>query len=151
MVEKQGGKHIKILRSDKGREYTLRDFIKYCEDNRIKKQCMISHTPQHNGEVERKNRTLVDCARSTIKGKNMHNGFWAKSISTTVYVKNRSPTNFLEHKTPYEALYGYKIIANHLRIFGSKYVIFHEYAYEVQKEDNQDLWELPKEGIESEK
>jgi hypothetical protein len=114
-----------------------------------------------------------------------------------VYLKNRSPTKFLEHKTPYEAFYGYKPIVNHLIIFGSKAfshipkedrrkldaksikcifigycvdhkaykmydpithkvfasrdVIFHEYVDEVQKEDDQDVWKLPKEGIESEK
>jgi hypothetical protein len=37
MVEKKTGKHIKILRSDQGGEYTSREFLKYCKDNGIQK------------------------------------------------------------------------------------------------------------------
>jgi hypothetical protein len=55
-----------------------------------------------------------------IKGKNISNGFWAEAINTVVYLKNRSPTKSLEHKTPFEAFYGFKPIVSHLRIFGSK-------------------------------
>lgn len=35
-------------------------------------------------------------------------------------MKNKSPTRSLESKTPFEALYGYKAIVKHLRIFGCK-------------------------------
>ena len=80
----------------------------------------MPHTPQQNGVPERKNRTLVECARSMIKGKNLSNGFWAEAISTVVYLKNRSPTKILENKTPFEAFYGYKPEVSHLKIFGSK-------------------------------
>jgi hypothetical protein len=55
-----------------------------------------------------------------IQGKNLTNGFWAEAIRTVVYLKNRSPTKILDHKTPFESFYGYNPIVNHLRIFGSK-------------------------------
>ena len=55
-----------------------------------------------------------------LKGKNLSNGFWAKAVSTAIYLKNRSPTRSLESKTPFEALYGYKPPIKHLRIFGCK-------------------------------
>jgi hypothetical protein len=196
MVEKKTG-NIKILRSDQGGECTLEDFIKYCMDNGIQKQYTISHTPQQNGVAERKNRTLVECAQSMIKSNNLLNVFCVETIIIVVYLNNSNPTNFLKHKTPYEAFDGYKSIVNHLRNFGSKVfshvpkedrrkcdaksikcifigycvdhkaykmydliihkvfasrdVVFHEYIDEVQKEDDQDLWKLPKEGIESAK
>jgi transposase InsO family protein len=120
MVEKQTGKSIKILRSDQGGEYTSGAFIRYCKNNEIQQQFTVPHTPQQNGVAERKNRTLVECARSIIKGKNISNGFWAEAISTTVYLKNRSATKILENKTPFESFYGYKPEVSHLRIFGSK-------------------------------
>jgi transposase InsO family protein len=120
MVEKQTGKYIKILRSDQGGEYTSGAFIKYCKSHGIVQQYMVPHTPQQNGVAERKNRTLVECAWSMLKGKNLTNGFWVEAISTVVYLKNRSPTKSLDHKTPFEALYGYKPTVSHLRIFGSK-------------------------------
>jgi transposase InsO family protein len=75
MVEKKTGKSIKILRSDQGGEYKSGDFNKYCKDNGIVQQFTVPHTPQQNGVAERKNRTLVECARSMMKGKNLSNAF----------------------------------------------------------------------------
>eukprot|EP00253_Pinus_taeda_P019494 PITA_19494 len=83
-------------------------------------QFTVPHTPQQNGVAERKNRTLVECARSMLQGKNISNVFWAEAINTAVYLKNRSPTKILELKTPFEAFYGYKPKVSHLRVFGCK-------------------------------
>ena len=80
----------------------------------------MPHTPQKNGVAERKNRTLVECARSMLQGKGLSNGFWAEAINTAVYLKNRSSTKCLGFKTPFEALFGFKPAVSHLRIFGSK-------------------------------
>lgn len=55
-----------------------------------------------------------------MESKNLIDAFWVEAISTLVYLKNRSPTKILNHKTPFEALYRYKSIVSHLRIFGSK-------------------------------
>jgi hypothetical protein len=68
-----------------------------------------------------------------IKGKNISNGFWDEAISIVVYLKNRSPTKILEHKTPFEYFYGYKPEVSHLRIFGSK-----AFAH-IPKEDRRKL------------
>jgi hypothetical protein len=93
----------------------------------------VPHTPQKNGVAERKNRTLVECAHSMIKGKNLSNSFWSEANSIIVYLKIRSPTKILENKTPFEAFYGYKPEVSHLRIFGSK-----EFAH-IPKEDRRKL------------
>ena len=55
-----------------------------------------------------------------LKGKNISNGFWAEAINTIIYLKNRSLTNILDLKMPFEVLYGYKPEVGHLRVFGSK-------------------------------
>jgi len=68
-----------------------------------------------------------------LKGKNLSNGFWAKALNTAVYLKNRSPTKSLEFKTPYEALYVFKLVVKHLRVFGSK-----AFAH-IPKEDRRKL------------
>ena len=62
----------------------------------------------------------MECARDMLKGKNISNGFWEEAINTIVYLKNRSPTNILYLKIPFELLYGYKPEVGHLRVFGSK-------------------------------
>ena len=101
MVEKQTGKSIKILRSDQGGEYKSGDFIKYCKDHGIVQQFIVPNTPQQNGVTERKNITPIECARSMMKGKNLSNAFWGEAINIIVYLKNRSPTRYLDNITPF--------------------------------------------------
>ena len=55
-----------------------------------------------------------------LQGKGLSNGFWVEAINIAVYLKNRSPTKCLGFKTPFEALFGFKIEMSHLRVFGSK-------------------------------
>ena len=55
MFEKKTGKHIKILRSDRGGECMKEELTKYCKDHGILQQFTIPHTPQQNGVAERKN------------------------------------------------------------------------------------------------
>jgi hypothetical protein len=70
--------------------------------------------------VERKNITIVECARSMLKHENLSNTLWVEDVSTTMYVQNRIPTKLLEHKKLYEAFSGYKHVVSHLSIIGSK-------------------------------
>ena len=67
MVENESGRTIKILRSDRGGEYKLNEFIEFCDLHGIKRQFTARYTPQQNGVVERKNWTIMDMARSMLK------------------------------------------------------------------------------------
>jgi transposase InsO family protein len=62
MVEKKTRKYINILRLDQGGEYTSGAFIKYYKAHGIVQQYTVPHTPTQNGVVERKNKTLLECA-----------------------------------------------------------------------------------------
>ncbi|MCO5567925.1 hypothetical protein L7F22_021621 [Adiantum nelumboides] len=55
-----------------------------------------AHTPQQNGVVERRNRTVVEMARCMIKAKDMPDSFWAEAVNTAVYILNRSYTKALK-------------------------------------------------------
>jgi len=112
MMEKQTGIYIKILRSNHGREYKSRFFNQYCKIHGILQQFTVPHTPQQNGIVERKNRTLVECAWSMLQGKNICNACWVEAINIVVYLKNRSPNKILDLKIPFEVFYGYKPLVN---------------------------------------
>ena len=96
MIEKKSGKCIKILRSDNGGEYVSGAFKRHCKDHGIQQQFTIPYTPQQNGVSKRNNRTLVECARSMLQGKNISNGFLVEAINTIVYLKNRIPTKKLD-------------------------------------------------------
>eukprot|EP01018_Ginkgo_biloba_P020396 Gb_28242 [translate_table: standard] len=118
MVEKQSGYYLKVLRMDRGGEFTSREFSDYCNNHGIKRQLTTTYTPQQNGVAERKNRTIMEMAQSMLKSKNLPNDYWAEAVATTVYILNRSPTKSVKNITPKEAWSGHKPSVTHFRVFG---------------------------------
>ncbi|MCO5552083.1 hypothetical protein L7F22_005593 [Adiantum nelumboides] len=118
MVETMTGRRIKILRSDNGGEFLSKEFSQYLLQHGIKRQLTCSYTPQQNGVLERKNRTLFDVARCMLKDKGHSNCYWAEAINTACYLMNQSPTEILKGITPYEALHKVKPKVHQLRVFG---------------------------------
>jgi len=90
LVENKSGYYIKVLRIDKGGEYISNDFLRFCWEHGIHKQ-FTRYTPQQNGVVERKNRTIMDMA-SMLKAKNFPNDYWDKAITCAAYILNRCAT-----------------------------------------------------------
>ncbi|KAI5337779.1 hypothetical protein L3X38_017050 [Prunus dulcis] len=119
MVELQSGYQIKKLRSDRGGEYTSLEFSKFCEEMGLERQLTIAYSPQQNGVAERKNRTMMEMARTMMHEKKIPLKFWAEAVNTAVYLQNRSPTSALDNTTPFEKFSGRKPGVKHLRIFGS--------------------------------
>ncbi|KAD4888558.1 hypothetical protein E3N88_20631 [Mikania micrantha] len=119
MTEKECDNQIKVLRTDRGGEFCSHEFLKYCEQHGIRRELTIPYTPEHNGVVERKNRTIMGLTRSMLKQKELPNSFWAEGVATAVYLLNRSPTKSKPNKTPIEEWGGLKPTVHHLRIFGS--------------------------------
>ncbi|KAC9145043.1 hypothetical protein E3N88_46293 [Mikania micrantha] len=118
MVETQFQKRVKSLRTDRGGEFTSGEFNQYCEEEEISRQLTIPYTPQQNGIVERRNRTILNCTRSILKGMKMPQCFWAEAVRHSLYVLNRLPTKILKDHTPYELLKGRRPNLEHLRVFG---------------------------------
>ncbi|CAL2240562.1 unnamed protein product [Prunus armeniaca] len=69
MTKLQSGYKIKGLRSDRGGEFLSREFNKFCEESGIQRQLTVAYSPQQNGVVERKNRTVVEMAKSMLHEK----------------------------------------------------------------------------------
>ncbi|KAL8134233.1 hypothetical protein AgCh_009329 [Apium graveolens] len=66
-VEKGTDKHVKMIRTDRGGEFCSQEFKNFCEDHGIARQYTALYTPQQNGVVERRNRTVVEMGRSLLK------------------------------------------------------------------------------------
>ena len=66
LVENQLDKKIKVLRTDRGREYLSNQFKELCNEKGIERQLTIPYTPQQNGVAERRNRTLLEIVRSMM-------------------------------------------------------------------------------------
>ena len=106
------------MRSDQGGEYTANDFEAFCTQQGIRHQTTPAYTPQLNGVAERKNRTILDMARSLLKAKKLPKQYWAEAVSCAVYLLNRCPTRSLQGVIPEEAWSGHKPSVTHLRVFG---------------------------------
>ncbi|GJZ61360.1 zinc finger, CCHC-type containing protein [Tanacetum coccineum] len=109
---------LRMLRTNGGGEFTYNEFTKYCKNNGITRQLTAPYSPQQNGVVERRNRTVLSTTRSMIKAMKLPLTFWAEAVKYAIYILNRVPTRALEDKTPYEALYNRKPNLENLRIFG---------------------------------
>eukprot|EP00252_Welwitschia_mirabilis_P022462 TRINITY_DN607_c0_g1_i3.p1 TRINITY_DN607_c0_g1~~TRINITY_DN607_c0_g1_i3.p1 ORF type:complete len:1070 (-),score=207.18 TRINITY_DN607_c0_g1_i3:857-3973(-) len=120
MVERQTGCKIKTLRTDRGGEYISHVFNDYLRKCGIVHQVTTSYTPQQNGVAERKNRTLMNMARSMMLDASLGKRFWGEAIHTANYIQNRAITKNLKNSTPYEMWYGHKPNLSHLKIFGTK-------------------------------
>ncbi|KAK2405219.1 hypothetical protein QL285_054482 [Trifolium repens] len=118
LIEKESEKSIKILRTDGGGEYTSNEFEDFCRSQGISHEVTAPYTPQHNGLAERRNRTLLNMARSMIKQKCLPHKFWGEAVTTAAYILNKCPTKKLK-LVPEEAWYGRKPSVKHLRVFGS--------------------------------
>lgn len=118
LVEKQSGKSIKVLQTDRGGEFVSNQFTAYCEDQGIKRELTAPYSPQQNRVAERKNRTIMEIARSLLKHKRLPNGFWVEAMATAVHLINISPTKAVKNMTSYQAWRGLKPTVSHLRVFG---------------------------------
>jgi transposase InsO family protein len=118
-VENSTGQHIKLLRSDRG-EFLAHAFQRVCEQAGIKHQFTAPYTPQQNGVVERKNRTVMEMARALLKSMEIPGRFWAEAVRHSVYLLNRLPTKAMGNRTPYEAWNGRRPQLEHVRVFGCK-------------------------------
>jgi transposase InsO family protein len=97
---------IKKIRSDNGKEFDNTNIHGYCDEIGIKHEVYATYTPQRNGVVERKNRTLITLARTIIDEYNTPERLWAKAVNTACYASNRLFPHQLLEKTPYELLNG---------------------------------------------
>ncbi|CAN7087858.1 unnamed protein product [Brassica rapa subsp. narinosa] len=109
---------IKILRSDNGGEYTSHAFKQHLSQHGILHQTSCPYTPQQNGVAERKNRHLMEVARSLMFQSNVPKRFWSDAVATACYLINRTPTKVLNEKAPFEVLNRYKPALDYLRVFG---------------------------------
>ncbi|GJR63207.1 putative ribonuclease H-like domain-containing protein [Tanacetum coccineum] len=117
-IENQLNQKVKTIRSDNGTEFKNKDVIEFCGSKGIKREYSNARTPQQNGVAERKNRTLIEAARTMLADSFLPNTFWAEAVSTACYVLNRVLVTKPHNKTPYELLTGKIPIIIYIRPFG---------------------------------
>nr|GEZ63212.1 ribonuclease H-like domain, reverse transcriptase, RNA-dependent DNA polymerase [Tanacetum cinerariifolium] len=84
----------------------------------IKREYSNARTPQQNKVAKRKNRTLIEVARTMLADSFLPTTFWAEAVNTACYVLNRVLVTKPLNKTPYELSTGKQPIISYLRPFG---------------------------------
>ncbi|GJS60500.1 zinc finger, CCHC-type containing protein [Tanacetum coccineum] len=117
-VEMETQHKVKALRTDRGGEFNSHAFVKFCQEEGIQRKTTTPYTPQQNGVVERRNRTVVEMTRSLLKGMNIPDSLWAEAVRHAVYLLNILPTKAVKDITPYEGWKKRKPNMEYLKIFG---------------------------------
>nr|GEY85334.1 hypothetical protein [Tanacetum cinerariifolium] len=83
---------VRVVRTYKGTEFLNQTLHAYFAAEGIQHQTSVARTPEQNGIVERRNRTLVEAAQTMISTAKFPLFFWAKAIATACFTQNRYST-----------------------------------------------------------
>nr|GEU66807.1 hypothetical protein [Tanacetum cinerariifolium] len=97
---------VKIIICDNRTEFKNADLNQLCGLKGIRREFSIPRTPQQNGIAKRKNKTLIETARTLLANSLLPIPFWAEAVNTACYVQNRVLVTKPHNKTPYELLHG---------------------------------------------
>ncbi|KAG5726156.1 hypothetical protein E4T56_gene2140, partial [Termitomyces sp. T112] len=117
-VETQYSARIKVVRTDGGGEFENSLWEGYCRKWGIKHEVVSPHSSSANGVVERRNRTILDLARSMLSDSRLPAHYWGEATSTAIHVLDLVPSSRHPGKTPYEIRTGSKPEVSYLRPFG---------------------------------
>nr|GFC41290.1 retrovirus-related Pol polyprotein from transposon TNT 1-94 [Tanacetum cinerariifolium] len=128
---------IIIIRTDNSTEFKNQLLRVYFDSVGISHQMSYVRTPQQNGVVERRNRTLVEAARTMLIFSRAPLFLWAEVIATASFTQNRSIIHRQFNKTPYGLINGRKPDISFLHVFG---------ALCYPKNDHEDIGKLGAKG-----
>ena len=108
---------VRFPRSDNGTEFRNSLLEGFCKDEGIVQQFSAAQTPHQNGVVEKKNRTLIESARTMLHDAKQPTYFWAEAINTACYTQNRCMINKTHGNTPYYLLTNKKPSVKYFHVF----------------------------------
>ncbi|GJR63285.1 ribonuclease H-like domain-containing protein [Tanacetum coccineum] len=140
-VENQLNHKVKVIWSDNGTKFKNREMDEFCGQKGIKREYRVAITTQHNLDpegkndgkaeegflvgtpqqnkaAERKNRTLIEAARTMLADSLLPTVFWAEAVNTACYVLNRVLVTKPHNKTPYELIISRPPSISFMRPFG---------------------------------
>ncbi|GJY70939.1 retrovirus-related pol polyprotein from transposon TNT 1-94 [Tanacetum coccineum] len=113
--------YSRFVRTDNGTEFVNKDLTDFYASIGITHEKTVPRTPQQNGVVKRRNRTLVKAAHTMLIFSKAPLFLWAAAVATAFYTQNRSLIHTLHNKTPYELVHDKKPDLSFLHVFGALY------------------------------
>nr|GFA71978.1 hypothetical protein [Tanacetum cinerariifolium] len=112
-------RRLHLLHMDLCTEFLNQTLHAYFSAEGIQHQTFVARTPKQNGVVKRRNRTLVETARTMLSTAKVPLFFWAETIATACFTQNRSLVIPRHEKTPYHIINERKPSVKFFHIFGS--------------------------------
>ena len=110
---------VQNLRSDNAKEYMSEQFKSFMLQNGILHQTSYVDTHSQNGDVERKNRHLLETCRALLFQIHVPKHFWANAVSIACFLINQMPYSVLNWVTPFQILFPHKsLFPIEPRVFG---------------------------------
>ncbi|GJS88708.1 retrovirus-related pol polyprotein from transposon TNT 1-94 [Tanacetum coccineum] len=119
MIQVRLKETVRRIRTDNGTEFVNQTLREYYETVGISHETSVARSPQQNGVVERRNRTLIEAARTMLIYAKAPLFLWAEAVATACYTQNRSMIRHRHGKTPYELLHNKPPDLSYLHVFGA--------------------------------
>nr|GFA09989.1 retrovirus-related Pol polyprotein from transposon TNT 1-94 [Tanacetum cinerariifolium] len=110
---------VRRIRTDNGTEFVNQTLRDYYEEVGISHETSVARSPQQNGVVERRNRTLIEAARTMLIYAQAPLFLWAEDVATVCFTQNRSIIRLRHGKTPYELMHGKQPDLSYFHVFGA--------------------------------
>nr|GEV11848.1 retrovirus-related Pol polyprotein from transposon TNT 1-94 [Tanacetum cinerariifolium] len=118
---------VQRVRTDNGTEFKNKTLAKFFDEVGITQQFSAARTPQQNGVVERRNRTLVEAAKTMLIFANLPLFLWVEAIVTACFTQNHSIIHKRFDKTPYELMNKRKPNIKFFRVFECRFYLLSDY------------------------
>nr|GFA88187.1 retrovirus-related Pol polyprotein from transposon TNT 1-94 [Tanacetum cinerariifolium] len=131
--------YVQRVRIDNDTELKNKTLAKFSDEVSITQQFSAARTPQQNGVVERRNRTLVEAARTMLTFANPPSFLWAEAIAITCFIQNRSIIHKHFNKTPYELINKRKPNIKFFCVFGCRCYLLNDYEDVGKLKEKRDI------------
>ncbi|GKA66675.1 retrovirus-related pol polyprotein from transposon TNT 1-94 [Tanacetum coccineum] len=111
--------HVWRIRTDNRTEFVNHTLREYYEKVGISHATSVARSPQQNGVVERRNRTLIEAARTMLIYAKALLFLWAEAVATACYTQNHSIIRLRHDKTPYELFHDKPPDLSFFHVFGA--------------------------------
>ncbi|GJY64123.1 retrovirus-related pol polyprotein from transposon TNT 1-94 [Tanacetum coccineum] len=110
---------VRRIKTDNGTEFVNQTLREYYEKVNISHETSVSCSPQQNGVVKRRNRTLIKAAHTMLIYEKAPLFLWAEAVATACYTQNCSIIRLRHDKTQYALLHDKLIDLSFFHVFGA--------------------------------
>nr|GFB05844.1 retrovirus-related Pol polyprotein from transposon TNT 1-94 [Tanacetum cinerariifolium] len=110
---------VRHIRTDNGTEFVNQKLHEYYEQVGIFHETSVARSSQQNSVIERRNRMLIEAARTMLIYAQAPLFLWAEAVATACYTQNRSIIRLRHGKTPYELMHNKLPELSFLYVFGA--------------------------------